>query len=77
MVKLFCSEVVVDETSYETLISVFCREEGTSFVINIKDLSIGQTYANDDAQRLLAEELQEAVARFHQRAQGGARLVAV
>ncbi|RYY84081.1 MAG: hypothetical protein EOO15_20115 [Chitinophagaceae bacterium] len=77
MVKLFCSEVQVEDNTFETLISVFSRYEGTSFVINIKDLRLQSEHTDDETQRLLAEELQEAIARFYSRAVPGAQLRAV
>ena len=78
MVKLFCSEVQVEENTFETLVSVFSRYEGTSFVINIKDLRLdAQPSDDDDTQRLLAEELQEAIARFYSRISAPAQLKAV
>ncbi|RYZ24108.1 MAG: hypothetical protein EOO16_02235 [Chitinophagaceae bacterium] len=70
MVKLFCSEVQVEENTFETLISVFSRYEGTSFVINIKDLRMESARSDEETQRLLAEELQEAIARFYSKTQG-------
>lgn len=76
MVKLFCSEVQVEETTFETLISVFSRYEGTSFVINIKDLRMHAERGDEEVQRLLAEELQEAISRFYSRSQA-AQLKAV
>ncbi|TCJ14035.1 hypothetical protein EPD60_08450 [Flaviaesturariibacter flavus] len=69
MVKLFCSEVQVEENTFETLISVFSRYEGTSFVINIKDLRMESSKSNEETQRLLAEELQEAISRFYSKTQ--------
>lgn len=77
MVKLFCSEVQVEENTFETLISVFSRYEGTSFVINIKDMRLEEQYGEDEAQRLLAEELQEAIARFYNRISPSQQLKAV
>jgi hypothetical protein len=65
MVKLFCSEVQVEDNSFETLVSVFSRYEGTSFVINIKDLRLESQRSEEETQRLLAEELQEAISRFY------------
>jgi hypothetical protein len=69
MVKLFCSEVQVEETTFETLISVFSRYEGTSFVINIKDLRLQSARSDEETQRLLAEELQDAICRFYSKTQ--------
>ncbi|GAB4093807.1 hypothetical protein [Flaviaesturariibacter terrae] len=77
MVKLFCSEVQVEDTTFETLISVFSRYEGTSFVINIKDLRIEGTRSDEETQRLLAEELQEAISRFYSKATAPVQLKAV
>ncbi|RYY99118.1 MAG: hypothetical protein EOO11_06025 [Chitinophagaceae bacterium] len=77
MVKLFCSEVQVADTTFETMISVFTRYEGTSFVINVKDLRLAPSVSDDEAQRLLAEELQEAISRFYQKSATGTQLRAV
>ncbi|TCZ65109.1 hypothetical protein [Flaviaesturariibacter aridisoli] len=77
MVKLFCSEVQVDESTFETLISVFSRDEGTSFVINIKDLRLTSTRPDEETQRLLAEELQEAIGRFYNKVSATPQLKAV
>lgn len=70
MVKLFCSEVQVEDNTFETLISVFSRYEGTSFVINIKDFCLESARSDEETQRLLAEELQEAIARFYSKTSG-------
>jgi hypothetical protein len=65
MVKLFCSEVQVEDNTFETLVSVFSRYEGTSFVINIRDMRLDCEQGDENTQRLLAEELQEAISRFY------------
>ncbi|GAA4344862.1 hypothetical protein [Flaviaesturariibacter amylovorans] len=77
MVKLFCSEVQVADTTFETMISVFTRYEGTSFVINVKEMRLAPSVSDDEAQRLLAEELQEAISRFYQKSNNGTQLRAV
>ncbi|RYY40004.1 MAG: hypothetical protein EOO08_08080 [Chitinophagaceae bacterium] len=77
MVKLFCSEVQVEENTFETLVSVFSRYEGTSFVINIKELRLESAHSDEETQRLLAEELQEAISRFYLKINPSSQLVAV
>jgi hypothetical protein len=69
MVKLFCSEVQVEDNTFETLVSVFSRYEGTSFVINIRDLRLESEHSDEFTQRILAEELQEAISRFYSKTQ--------
>ena len=63
MVRLFCSALQVNEETHETLISVFSNQDTTSFMINVKNLSLGDCDLDDHDLQLLAEEVNRALER--------------
>jgi hypothetical protein len=68
MVRLFCSEVTVDNTPSETLVSVFCSPTRTSLHVNIKDLCLEASNQRALYEKLLAEEIRLAIGRACDRA---------
>ena len=66
MVKLFCTDVHAGVNAHETLFSVFSRTEGTSVHINIKDLCIEPGKDFERFNKILTEQLTEALNRVTQ-----------
>ena len=67
MVRLFCSELQVNEATHESLISVFSNQDSTSFMINVKNFCLSESDLNDGELQLLAEEVARAIERAQQR----------
>lgn len=65
MVKLFCTDVHAGVNAHETLISVFSRSQGTSVHINIKDLCIEPGEDFERFNKILTEQLTEALNRVN------------
>jgi hypothetical protein len=65
MVKLFCTDVQAGLNAHETLISVFSRAQGTSVHINIKDLCIEPGESFERFNKILTEQLTEALNRVN------------
>ena len=67
MVRLFCSALQVNEETHESLISVFSKQGSISFMINVKNLSLGEGDLDEADLQLLAEEVARAIERTQQR----------
>jgi hypothetical protein len=70
MVRLFCSALQVNEETHESLISVFSNSSATSFMINVKNLSLSESDLDEAELQLLAEEVAQAIERTQQRLSG-------